>query len=122
MFGIGRLSVSRVRLALSLIVLAFAVSAASNVRANPAAGVKRDVPCYLVSAAGPGAVVRASDSQFVRNSQNASLVCSGDVPNSTGKAIVFKGFLCGLGHAGSTTESIEVISATGKTTLKCHSH
>jgi hypothetical protein len=120
------LSVARIRLAKVIalaigtaIVLAFALSAAANARAaSPAAGIKRDVPCGLLSPAGP---VLASDSQFVRNSQNASLVCSGDVSNPTGKAIVFKGFLCGLGRAGVTTESIEIISASGEATLKCHS-
>src|SRR4051812_9888371 len=54
----------------------------------------------------------------VTSSGNGMLRCQATVPNSTGKAVVYKDFLCGT-FAG-LADGRETVSASGQATLTCH--
>jgi hypothetical protein len=55
----------------------------------------------------------------VTPSGNTVVVCHFDIPNPTGKALVFKDFGCAT-LIGGTTDSQFVLSAGGQGTLTCH--
>jgi len=95
------------------------MSSGQVANAEPAT-VIRDFGCVLIAAdGGPGFT---TDTQVTINGNNTIFTCLfDDVPNDTGKAKRFSGFLCGT-QSGLTTNSMSVVSASGKALLRCIIH
>ena len=68
---------------------------------------------------GDGNFVLATGDAVVTSSGNGNLKCQAQVPNSTGKAVVYSGFPCGT-PTGVDNNGHETVSASGQATLVCH--
>ena len=85
---------------------------------NNAATVIKDVGCFLAEADGGPAVT--TESLVVSNNGGVTVLKCwfDDVPNDTGKAKNFSGFLCGTPF-GITTDTKSTVSASGQAVLTC---
>mgnify|MGYP006908308074 CR=1 FL=1 len=98
----------------------FAGEAAAG--SDNAASIDRDFNCSMPDAS-RGNVVSgtANNHSVITNSKNNSSVLKcviKDVPNRSGKAVRFSGFVCNT-FLGSTRNSHQVISASGVGVLTC---
>ena len=120
------MQIKHVVAAFGLVVVAAASLAVSSTRANASvkgmdgAFIDKDFNCGMFD--GDGGFLITGDSHVVVNDNNTNFKCSAKgVANSTGKAVVFEGFGCRT-QGGFTTDSREVISASGNATLTCKVH
>jgi hypothetical protein len=88
--------------------------------ANDGAIVINDFGCGLIDGDGNFAFTDISHA-VVTPSGNGGLTCRAQVPNSTGKAVIYNNIPCGT-PAGFTTNGRETVSASGQATLTCNVH
>ena len=103
-----------------LAILVVLVSWKSNKVTDNSAQINKDFTCGLIDGNGNFAFADASHS-VVTSSGNSTLKCSATVPNSQGKAVHYENFGCGT-FLGFTTDSREIVSASGQATLTCQVH
>ena len=83
-----------------------------------AASISKDFGCLLFNGDGT-ALVFTDNSHSVVNDNGGNMWCKADVsPPSSGQAAHYGPFGCNT-PAGFTTEGTQVVSASGKATLKC---
>ena len=105
----------------ALFVIAISLTSWRSNSAKEAATVINDFGCQLYD--GDGNLVLADASQVViTSSGNTNFKCSASgVANSTGKAVVYKDFLC-FAYTDFTSDTHETVSANGNATLQCKIH
>lgn len=117
------------KLALALLLLSVALVPAPASSETSRAVIIKDTACGLFD--GDGGFVYTEDTMILgahSANGNSKLTCKAkDVPNSTGRAVVFNfentGALCGIfsPHGFLTTDDWqETVSASGVATLQCH--
>jgi len=76
--------------------------------------------CGVIDQTGAGTVYTTISKITYGSDGSVTLICKlQNVPNSTGHAIAYAGFLCGVA-GNDTTATTETISKTGNTTLVCY--
>jgi len=84
-----------------------------------AAFITKDFVCGLLDGDGGFVITNDGNHSVVTSSGHTTLICKvKGVANSTGKAVILRGFGC-FTFLGFTTDSKEIISASGKATLRC---
>ena len=90
---------------------------ATNTQASAPAVHIDEFGCSMLDENGNIAVFTTDSKQVVTVNGNM-LRCQAEVTHSTGQAIIFRDFVCNT-ESGLTTNTQQVISASGKSTLTC---
>ena len=110
----------------AMLLTSAALAATGAAGADPGNGngafITNGFGCGLFN--GNGGFAFTDSTHSVRNVSNSVTKCSATVtPSSTGKAVTFSGFFCGVelynGHFVATTDSRETVSASGQAMLTC---
>jgi hypothetical protein len=100
-----------------LVIILLSVISISWKKASGGAVIINEFVCGLYDADG-NVVITDNSHAVVNPSGNGMLRCEAEVPNSTGRAVIFNNLSC-VTFAGFT-KGTEVISASGHATLMCH--
>ena len=91
----------------------------ADVIAAAAASITKGFGCGVIN--GNGGVIFTPDGRIsvVTSSGHTTLICKANgTPAANGRAVVFRNFGCGT-FLGFTTDSQNIVSASGKITLRC---